>query len=42
MGGLSCVGAAEFAESLLVVDSQSSDPDINSNLLVNLTGGMVS
>ena len=42
MGGLSCVGATELEESLSVVDSKSSDPDIDSNLSLNLTGGMVS
>ena len=42
MGGLSCVGAPEFEESLSVVDSKSSDLDIDSTLSVNLTGGMVS
>ena len=41
-GGLSCVEAPEFEESLSVVDSKSSDPNINSNLLLNLAGGMVS
>ena len=41
-GGLSCVEAPEFEESLAVVDSKSSDPNINSNLLLNLAGGMVS